>query len=42
MTGIKPFAAATADLSGLELMHLIREGRLAVKGADQMSAAEQS
>ena len=36
MMGFKPFAAATAVLSGIELMHLIRKGQLAMKGADQL------
>jgi hypothetical protein len=36
MMGSKPFAAATAVLSGIELMHLIRKGQLAMKGADQL------
>ena len=41
MLNLKSFRAAHCVLAGVELMHMIRKGQLAINGADAMSFADQ-
>lgn len=41
MLGFKSFQSAKCILAGIELMHMIRKGQLMMKGADEMSFADQ-
>ncbi|MEO6319531.1 MAG: DDE-type integrase/transposase/recombinase, partial [Polaromonas sp.] len=41
MLGFKSFRAAAKVLAGIELMHMIRKGQMAMPGCEEMSFAEQ-
>ena len=41
MLGFKSFQSAKNILAGIELMHMIRKGKIMMEGADKMSYAEQ-
>jgi putative transposase len=41
MLGFKPFRAAANVLAGIESMHMIRKGQLAMAGCERMSFADQ-
>ena len=41
MLGFKSFCAATCVLAGIELMHMIRKGQMAMPGCEALSFADQ-